>query len=91
MIIALVIVALIAAGIYAYLNLYEARQYVETWIAQLQGKPVPTQRPAQPIPSIEGSDNLAYGVPGDADCIVDREGYALGYSEYHEQAKWVAQ
>jgi endonuclease G len=28
-------------------------------------------------------------VPGKADYIVDREGYALGYSEEHEQARWV--
>ena len=34
------------------------------------------------------SDNLAYGVPS-ADCVVDRIGYALGYSEEHEQARWV--
>ena len=34
------------------------------------------------------SDNLAYGVPS-ADCVVDRIGYAFGYSEEHEQARWV--
>lgn len=34
------------------------------------------------------SDNLDYGVPS-ADCVVDRIGYALGYSEEHEQARWV--
>lgn len=34
------------------------------------------------------SDNLDYGVPA-ADCVVDRTGYALGYSEEHEQASWV--
>lgn len=34
-------------------------------------------------------DNLALGIPGKADCIVDREGFALGYLEYHEQAAWV--
>ena len=90
-IIALVVVALIAAGIYAYLHPYEARQYVETWIDQIQGKPTTRpQQPARPI-TVEGSkyDNLAYGIPGPADCIVDREGYSLGYSEYHEQATWV--
>jgi len=34
------------------------------------------------------SDNLDYGVPA-ADCVVDRTGFALGYSEGHEQAAWV--
>ena len=33
--------------------------------------------------------NLNYGVPGTADAIIEREGYALGYAEYHEQAAWV--
>lgn len=60
--------------------------YVQTWIEQIQGKPT---RPATPIPSTEGTDNLAFGAPGNADCIVEREGYALGYSDYHEQARWV--
>lgn len=36
-----------------------------------------------------GYDNLALGFPGEADTIVDRVGYALGYIEYHEQAAWV--
>ena len=87
-IVALIIIAAIIIGVWAYLHPAEARMYVDTIIAQIQGKPVPTQ-PAQPIPSTEGSDNLAYGIPGKADYIVDREGYALGYSEYHEQASWV--
>lgn len=34
-------------------------------------------------------DNLSYGVPGKADSIVEREGYALGYIERHEQPAWV--
>ena len=87
-IVALIIIAAIIIGVWAYLHPAEARMYVDNIIAQIQGKPVPTQ-PAQPIPSTEGSDNLAYGMPGKADYIVDREGYALGYSEYHEQASWV--
>ena len=33
-------------------------------------------------------DNLSFGIPGKADTIIDRPGYALGYSEYHEQAAW---
>lgn len=36
----------------------------------------------------EASDNLDYGAIA-ADCVVDREGYALGYSEAHEQPVWV--
>ena len=34
-------------------------------------------------------DNLSCGVPGPADTIVEREGYALGYIEKHEQSAWV--
>lgn len=35
-------------------------------------------------------DNLNVGVPsGECDQVVEREGYALGYSEEHEQALWV--
>ncbi len=34
-------------------------------------------------------DNLALGIPGKADTIIDRPGYALGYIEYHEQPAWV--
>lgn len=34
-------------------------------------------------------DNLTLGVPGKCDQVIEREGYALGYSEKHEQALWV--
>ena len=34
-------------------------------------------------------DNLSYGIPGKADTIIERPGYALGYIEYHEQPAWV--
>ena len=34
-------------------------------------------------------DNLSFGVPGKADTIITRPGYALGYIEYHEQPAWV--
>lgn len=34
-------------------------------------------------------DHLKLGVPGRADTIIDRPGYALGYIEYHEQPAWV--
>ncbi len=45
-------------------------------------------------PTIRGkgadeTDNLASGIPGPADVIVNRVGYALGYDEKHEQAAWV--
>ncbi len=33
--------------------------------------------------------NLAFGIPSEADTILNREGYALGYSEAHEQPLWV--
>jgi len=33
-------------------------------------------------------DNLSFGVPGKADIIINRPGYALGYIEYHEQPAW---
>jgi len=31
----------------------------------------------------------SFGVPGGADALVCRQGYVLGYAEYHEQAAWV--
>ena len=34
-------------------------------------------------------DNLALGIPGKCDTLIDRPGYALGYIEYHEQAAFV--
>lgn len=36
-----------------------------------------------------GSDNLAYGIPGPCDKVVDREGYALGYKAAWKTARWV--
>ena len=89
-IITLIIIVAIIAGVWAALHPYEAKYYVQTWTEQYLGWPKrPTQQPAQPIPSTEGSDNLAFGIPGPADSIIDREGYALGYIEYHEQPAWV--
>ncbi len=35
-------------------------------------------------------DNLKLGVPGMTDTVLDRPGYALGYSEWAEQPRWVA-
>lgn len=88
-VVTLIIIVAIVAGVWAALHPHEAKYYILTWTKQFPGKPMPTEQPARPIPPTEGSDNLAYGIPGEADCIVDREGYALGYSEYHEQAIWV--
>ena len=34
-------------------------------------------------------DNLALGIPGTADQIVDREGYALGFMQKWKQPRWV--
>ena len=34
-------------------------------------------------------DNLALGIPGKCDTLIDCPGYALGYIEYHEQAAFV--
>lgn len=35
-------------------------------------------------------DNLEYGIPGACDQIIEREGYALGYSRQHGQPLWVS-
>ena len=48
-----------------------------------------TTRQQQTITVKSNYDNLALGVPGKADTIIDRPGYALGYIEYHEQPAWV--
>ena len=37
----------------------------------------------------ETPDNLSLGTPGNADTVVNRRGYALGYSEKYEQPLWV--
>lgn len=42
----------------------------------------------QPVEKVR-PDNLMLGIPGKADCIINREGYALGYIEHHEQPAWV--
>lgn len=73
-VITLIIIAAIVIGVWAALHPYEAKFYAQTWIDQVMGKPTRPTQPAQPIPSTEGSDNLAFGVPGPADCIIDREG-----------------
>lgn len=63
-----------------------------------------TTIPSEPVVTVPGSttaqqqavitvqtqyDHLKLGVPGKADKIIDRPGYALGYIEYHEQPAWV--
>jgi len=51
---------------------------------------VTPKQPQQPVFFVHSQyDNLAFGVPGKVDSIVDREGYSLGYVEYHEQPAWV--
>ena len=39
------------------------------------------QEPSVYRPKFPQYDNLKYGVPGPADTIIEREGYALGYIE----------
>lgn len=39
--------------------------------------------------TVSVTDNLSFGIPGKADTIVDRPGFALGYIEQHEQPAWV--
>ena len=34
-------------------------------------------------------DNLEYGIPGRADTVINREGYAIGYSDKYKQPLWV--
>ena len=36
------------------------------------------------------TDNLKYGIPRETDAILDRVGFALGYSVSHRQALWVS-
>lgn len=38
--------------------------------------------------TISGFDNLDYGIPGKADYIVDRVGFAIGYSVANKQPRW---
>ena len=93
------------AGYYGYLHRAEIEQKARETVAEVQERVAPaTNKPAVPEPSISVSpqqtsqsvisvkskyDNLSYGVPGKADSIIDREGYSLGYIEYHEQPAWV--
>ena len=39
--------------------------------------------------TVSALDNLAYGIPGPCDKVVDREGYALGYKAAWKTARWV--
>ena len=38
----------------------------------------------------DNSDNLTLGTPGEADYIINREGYAVGYDINHKQPRWVS-
>lgn len=52
--------------------------------------PGSTTAQQQPVITVQTQyDHLKLGVPGKADTIIDRPGYALGYIEYHEQPAWV--
>ncbi|MCQ2379461.1 MAG: DNA/RNA non-specific endonuclease [Victivallaceae bacterium] len=42
------------------------------------------------IKPVEKGDNTRYGVPGESDCRIDRDGYSLGFSDYHKQPIWVS-
>ncbi len=39
---------------------------------------------------VPADPSLAFGVPGTADAVLKRTGYALGFSERHRQAVWVS-
>ena len=54
-------------------------------------KPEPTVVVKSEDPAGLRYDNLAMGIPSGRNCdvILDRAGYALGYSEQHEQPFWV--
>ena len=38
---------------------------------------------------IFAKDNLIFGIPTEADILINREGFALGYSHEHRQALWI--
>ena len=40
--------------------------------------------------SARAGDNLTYGIPGAYDQLLDREGFALGYSSEWKQPRWVS-
>ena len=45
---------------------------------------------AAPQPAQTAPSHLAWGTPGRADIVVSRTGYALGFSRYHRQPRWVS-
>lgn len=72
----------------------QSRAFVERQFRTETSPPEP--RVSLPEPSVVAPisqnsryDNLVLGVPGKADTVIDRPGYALGYIEYHEQPAWV--
>lgn len=93
------------AGYYGYSHRTEIEQKARETVAEVQERISPTtdkttvpepsisvspQQTPQPVISVKSKyDNLSYGVHGKADSIIDRDGYSLGYIEYHEQPTWV--
>lgn len=51
---------------------------------------IPTGRDSVREIGSSTSDNLQYGIPGQADIIIERKGYAMGYSRRWKQAAWVS-
>lgn len=78
--------------------------YYRNWVEKYTGnlyrmvKSVENDLAPQPAVIIRNSsdlaetryDNLTMGVPAFCDTVIDRCGYALGYSEQHEQPLWVS-
>jgi endonuclease G len=65
-----------------------AKSIIDTKSEVLAEKQTQTTEYSQKRP-ISKYDNLSFGIPGPADTIIDRIGYALGYIEKHEQPAWV--
>ena len=100
----LLLLLIVGAGYYVYTHRAELEQKCREAIASGQEKispakpaaipepnvSAPAKQSQQPVLSVQSQyDNLALGVPGKADSIIDRPGYSLGYIEYHEQPAWV--
>ena len=70
--------------IFTKLRLIIIAVFISVSVVTISAQETTRYQPKQPQ-----YDNLKYGVPGRADTIVEREGYALGYIEKHEQPSWV--
>ena len=53
-------------------------------------EPVVVPSAAAVIPAAGEGENLRYGVPSSADLVLNRKGFALGYSTRYRQALWVS-